>query len=150
MQDLILSKRLLAMIASVLAVALKDTLPLTEQQITDIVMVVAAWIIGDSIRKTDKKGERQSEMLTVENVAGIPKLPFRQRKLARKLASECYTTSATDADRQKLFGQRLQAYGFDPLTIAMMLAYAIKLWLWWKEQKAKDPGHAPMRGEPQE
>lgn len=55
MQNLFKSKRFWAAIASVAAVALADRLPLSEQQITDIVMVVAAWIVGDSLRGSEPK-----------------------------------------------------------------------------------------------
>ena len=50
MNDLIGSKRFLAAIASVVFILLKDKLPVTEQQVQDFLMIVAAWIVGDSLR----------------------------------------------------------------------------------------------------
>jgi hypothetical protein len=54
MSDLFKSKRFWAAIASLAVVLLKDrlNLPLTETQLTEIIMVVAAWIVGDSLRST--------------------------------------------------------------------------------------------------
>jgi len=54
MQMLLRSKRFWLAVASAIAVASRDYLPLSEQQIQDIVLVVAAWIVGDSLRSTDK------------------------------------------------------------------------------------------------
>ena len=55
MQNLIQSKRFWAAVASVVAVAVGDNLPFSEQQISEIIMVVAAWIVGDSLRSTVQK-----------------------------------------------------------------------------------------------
>jgi hypothetical protein len=58
MQELFKSKRFWLAVGSAIAVAAKDYLPFSEEQIQQIVMVVAAWIVGDSLRSTDtnKKG----------------------------------------------------------------------------------------------
>lgn len=53
MQALIQSKRFWMAIAGLATVVLGDRLPFNEAQITDIVMVIAAWIVGDSLRQTD-------------------------------------------------------------------------------------------------
>lgn len=54
-QKLLESKRFWLAIAGFLAVILRDQLglPITEEQIQAIVLVIAAWIVGDSIRATD-------------------------------------------------------------------------------------------------
>jgi hypothetical protein len=54
MENLFKSKRFWVAVSALVSVALADKLPFTEQQITDIVLVVAAWIVGDSLRKTDQ------------------------------------------------------------------------------------------------
>lgn len=53
MKDLFKSKRFWLAVGSAIAVALKDYLPLSEEQVQQIVMVIGAWIIGDSLRQTD-------------------------------------------------------------------------------------------------
>jgi hypothetical protein len=55
MQELIKSKRFWVAVAGIAASLLKDVLPINEQQITEIVMVLAAWIVGDSLRATVEK-----------------------------------------------------------------------------------------------
>jgi uncharacterized protein (DUF2062 family) len=50
LQGLFKSKRFWAAAAAVAVVALRDKIPLTEDQITTIVYAVGAWIVGDSIR----------------------------------------------------------------------------------------------------
>ncbi len=48
--NLLKSKRFWAAAAVVAVVVLKDRVPLNEQQITEIVLAVGAWIVGESIR----------------------------------------------------------------------------------------------------
>ena len=48
--NLIKSKRFWAAAAVVAVVVLKDRVPLNEQQITEIVLAVGTWIVGESIR----------------------------------------------------------------------------------------------------
>ena len=48
--NLVKSKRFWAAAAMVAVVVLKDRVPLSEQQITEIVLAVGAWIVGESIR----------------------------------------------------------------------------------------------------
>lgn len=50
LSDLVKSKRFWAAAAMVAVVVLKDKVPLDEQQITNLVMAVGAWIVGDSLR----------------------------------------------------------------------------------------------------
>jgi hypothetical protein len=50
LSDLVKSKRFWAVAAMVAVVVLKDKVPLDEQQITNLVMAVGAWIVGDSLR----------------------------------------------------------------------------------------------------
>lgn len=58
MNEIFKSKRFWAAVASVAAVALKDKLPINEEQLTQIIYVIGAWIVGDSLRSTDLKKTR--------------------------------------------------------------------------------------------
>ena len=55
--DLIKSKRFWAAAATIAVVVLKDKTPLTEEQIQQLVWVVGAWIVGDSVRPLPKPDE---------------------------------------------------------------------------------------------
>ncbi len=52
MQVILQSKRFWLSVASVVAIAIKDYLPLTDEQVQQIVLAIGAWIIGDSLRST--------------------------------------------------------------------------------------------------
>ena len=52
MQVILQSKRFWLSVASVFAIAIKDYLPLTDEQVKQIVLAIGAWIIGDSLRST--------------------------------------------------------------------------------------------------
>jgi hypothetical protein len=49
-QALVKSKRFWLTVSAVAAVLLKDKIGLTEEQITNLVLAVGAWVVGDSIR----------------------------------------------------------------------------------------------------
>lgn len=55
LENLINSRRFWAAVASIAVVALKDKIPLTEEQITMLVMTVGAWIVGESLRSSNAK-----------------------------------------------------------------------------------------------
>jgi hypothetical protein len=55
--DLLKSKRFWAAAATIAVVVLKDKTPLTEDQIQQLVWVVGAWIVGDSVRPLPKPDE---------------------------------------------------------------------------------------------
>jgi hypothetical protein len=55
--ELFKSKRFWAAAATIAVVVLKDRLPLSEDQIQELVWVVAAWIVGDSVRPVPKPDE---------------------------------------------------------------------------------------------
>jgi hypothetical protein len=57
LSELFKSKRFWAAAATIAVVVLKDRLPLTEDQIQELVWVVAAWIVGDSVRPVPKPDE---------------------------------------------------------------------------------------------
>lgn len=50
LQNLLKSKRFWAAAASVAVVVLKDKVPLTEDQISLLVLAIGGWIVGESIR----------------------------------------------------------------------------------------------------
>lgn len=49
------SRRFWAAVAGLVVVVTKDTLqlPFTEEQVQGLVMLIAAWVVGDSINKTE-------------------------------------------------------------------------------------------------
>lgn len=51
------SKRFWLATAGLLAVIFKDTLGIPEEEIQQVVMLIAAWILGDSWRPTDPGDE---------------------------------------------------------------------------------------------
>lgn len=51
-QSLIRSRRFWAAVASIAVIVLKDRLPIPEDQITNIVMAIGAWIVGESLRSS--------------------------------------------------------------------------------------------------
>lgn len=55
LDGLLKSKRFWAAAAVVAVVVLKDKVPLSEQQIQELVLAVGAWIVGESIRPVDGK-----------------------------------------------------------------------------------------------
>jgi hypothetical protein len=57
LSELFKSKRFWAAAATIAVVVLKDRLPLSEDQIQELVWVVAAWIVGDSVRPVPKPDE---------------------------------------------------------------------------------------------
>ena len=50
---LTISRRFYTSLVAVLVVAMQDYLGLDQQQATTIAGVLMAWIVGDSVRKTD-------------------------------------------------------------------------------------------------
>ena len=53
--SLIESRRFLTAFGAVLIVVFQDVAGLDEQQATTLVGILATWIVGDSIKKTDRK-----------------------------------------------------------------------------------------------
>lgn len=49
-QELFKSKRFWATVASIAVIAFKDKLPLTEEQIQQLVYAIGAWVVGESVR----------------------------------------------------------------------------------------------------
>lgn len=55
--DVLKSKRFWVAVASVIAVVLKDKLPVSEADLTNIILVAASWIVGDSLRGVSPSSE---------------------------------------------------------------------------------------------
>lgn len=55
LSDLLKSKRFWAAVAGIAAVVLKDNLPIPEDQLTNLIMIIGSWIVGDSLRGTSSK-----------------------------------------------------------------------------------------------
>jgi hypothetical protein len=55
--ELFKSKRFWAAAATIAVVVLKDRVPLSEDQIQQLVWVIGAWIVGDSVRPLPKPDE---------------------------------------------------------------------------------------------
>jgi hypothetical protein len=55
--ELVKSKRFWAAAATIAVVVLKDRVPLSEDQIQQLVWVIGAWIVGDSVRPVPKPDE---------------------------------------------------------------------------------------------
>lgn len=54
-QELLKSKRFWATAASIAVVLFKDKLPLTEEQIQQLVYAIGAWVVGESVRPVASK-----------------------------------------------------------------------------------------------
>lgn len=54
-QQLFKSKRFWATVASIAVIAFKDKLPLTEEQIQQLVYAIGAWVVGESVRPVAAK-----------------------------------------------------------------------------------------------
>jgi hypothetical protein len=57
LSELFKSKRFWAAAATIAVVVLKDRVPLSEDQIQQLVWVIGAWIVGDSVRPLPKPDE---------------------------------------------------------------------------------------------
>jgi hypothetical protein len=55
--ELVKSKRFWAAAATIAVVVLKDRVPLSEDQIQQLVWVIGAWIVDDSVRPLPKPEE---------------------------------------------------------------------------------------------
>jgi hypothetical protein len=56
-QDLIKSRRFWVSVGAIAAVVLKDRLglPLSEEQITDLAILIGSWVVGESLRSSSAK-----------------------------------------------------------------------------------------------
>ncbi len=56
-QDLLKSRRFWVSVGAIAAVVLKDKLglPLSEEQITDLAVLIGSWVVGESLRSSSAK-----------------------------------------------------------------------------------------------
>jgi hypothetical protein len=56
-QDLLKSRRFWVSVGAIAAVVLKDKLglPLSEEQISDLAILVGSWVVGESLRSSSAK-----------------------------------------------------------------------------------------------
>ena len=56
-QDLLKSRRFWISVGAIAAVVLKDRLglPLSEEQITDLAILIGSWVVGESLRSSSAK-----------------------------------------------------------------------------------------------
>jgi hypothetical protein len=56
-QDLLKSRRFWISVGAIAAVVLKDKLglPLSEEQITDLAILIGSWVVGESLRSSSAK-----------------------------------------------------------------------------------------------
>lgn len=56
-QDLLKSRRFWVSVGAIAAVVLKDKLglPLSEEQITDLAILIGSWVVGESLRSSSAK-----------------------------------------------------------------------------------------------
>jgi hypothetical protein len=57
LNSLVKSRRFWATVASIAVIAFKDKLPIPEDQITNIVLAIGAWVAGESLRSSQKVAE---------------------------------------------------------------------------------------------
>lgn len=57
LNDLLKSRRFWVSVGSLVAVAFKDRLPFSEEQLINAAVIVGAWIVGESLRSSSLKVE---------------------------------------------------------------------------------------------
>ena len=55
LKAILASRRFWVAVGTIAAVALKDHLPFTEEQIQQGVIIIASWIVGESFRSSEEK-----------------------------------------------------------------------------------------------
>lgn len=55
LNDLLKSRRFWVTIGSLAAVAFKDKLPFSEEQLINAAIIVGSWIVGESLRSSSKE-----------------------------------------------------------------------------------------------
>ncbi|NBW18349.1 MAG: hypothetical protein EBR82_61280 [Caulobacteraceae bacterium] len=57
LNDLLKSRRFWVSVGSLVAIAFKDKLPFSEEQLINAAVIVGAWIVGESLRSSSLKVE---------------------------------------------------------------------------------------------
>ncbi len=94
----------------------------------------------------------------------MSRLKLSDRFAARRAAREIWIASKTDAELAKLVKQAVDGdedaqkllfathpempVGIDPATLFLLIQIALKLWIWWQQNKIEDPTAKTIPGEP--
>jgi hypothetical protein len=94
----------------------------------------------------------------------VSRLKLSDRFAARRAAREIWIASKTDAELAKLVKQAVDGdedaqkllfathpempVGIDPATLILLIQIALKLWIWWQQNKVASPSEAVGEGEP--
>lgn len=94
----------------------------------------------------------------------MSRLKLADRRAARRAAREIWIASKTDASLAKLVKQAVDGdedaqkllfathpempVGIDPATLFLLIQIALKLWIWWQQNKVEIPSATVGVGEP--
>jgi hypothetical protein len=94
----------------------------------------------------------------------VSRLKLADRFAARRAAREIWIASKTDAEVAKLVKQAVDGdedaqkllfathpempVGIDPATLFLLIQIALKLWIWWQQNKVEIPSESVGLGEP--
>ena len=94
----------------------------------------------------------------------MSRLKLSDRFAARRAAREIWIASKTDAELAKLVKQAVDGdedaqkllfashpempVGIDPATLFLLIQIALKLWIWWQQNKVESPSESVAEGEP--
>ena len=94
----------------------------------------------------------------------MSRLKLSDRFAARRAAREIWIASKTDAEVAKLVKQAVDGdedsqrllfathpempVGIDPATLFLLIQIALKLWIWWQQNKVESPSESVGEGEP--
>ena len=94
----------------------------------------------------------------------MSRLKLSDRRAARRAAREIWIASKQDASVAKLVRQAVEGdedaqkllfathpempVGIDPATLFLLIQIALKLWIWWQQNKVESPSATVGVGEP--
>ena len=94
----------------------------------------------------------------------MSRIKLSDRFAARRAAREIWIASKTDAELAKLVKQAVDGdedaqkllfathpempVGIDPATLFLLIQIALKLWIWWQQNKVESPSESVAEGEP--
>lgn len=94
----------------------------------------------------------------------MSRLKLSDRLAARRAAREIWIASKTDAEVAKLVKQAVEGdedaqrllfathpempMGIDPATLFLLIEIALKLWIWWQQNKVEKPSELVDSSEP--
>jgi hypothetical protein len=94
----------------------------------------------------------------------VSRIKLSDRFAARRAAREIWIASKNDAELAKLVKQAVDGdedaqkllfathpempVGIDPATLFLLIQIALKLWIWWQQNKVESPSESIGEGEP--